>query len=431
MPKWAKKVAKRATKGNSLGNRPATMKKPFNVRPYAHKDRPKLKFVVTYRANGKRERKFFSTRAEATFYAEGRNVEFQAQGKEGVEFPSALRVEAGACADMLKPFGRSLREACEFYVEHLRRQEKSVTVKEAVAAYMQHAEKNKGLSVRYASDLRVRLSKFAQAFGAQQIGAIEPEAIVGWLEALPVAMGTRNTFRRRIAPLFSFAKQKKWRADNPFAGGKKADIAVAKETRKKVRVLTVEESAKLLEVASDETRAFWAIALFAGLRPESEINRLRWEHVHLAERILIVDGDESETEETKTGRRIVKLHDNLIEWLRPIARRSGAVAPTVNLWKKLRADKRKVGFGTPGTETEAERIAGVKLRRWVEDITRHTFISNHLAESDDIGVTSTQAGNSPSMVRKHYLSLIRPADAATFWSIAPANNENILPMRAA
>ena len=405
MPKWAKKVAKRATRGNSLGNR-----------PYAHKDRPKLKFVVTYRANGKRDRKFFTTRTKATFYAEGRNVEFQAQGKEGVEFPSALRVEAGACADMLKPFGRSLRNACEFYIEHLRRQEKSVTVKEAVAAYMQHAGKNKGLSVRYASDLRVRLAKFAQAFGAQQIGAIEPEAIVEWLEALPVAMGTRNTFRGRIAPLFLFAKQKKWRADNPFAGGKKADIAVAKETRKKVRVLTVEESAKLLEVASDETRAFWAIALFAGLRPESEIKRLRWEQVHLAERILIVDGDESETEETKTGRRIVKLPDNLIEWLRPIARRSGAVAPTVNLWKKLQADKRKVG---------------VRLRRWVVDVTRHTYISHHLAKSDDIGVTSTQAGNSPAMVRKHYLKLTRPADAATFWSIAPANNEKVLPMPAA
>jgi integrase len=400
----------------STSNRKTASDNQWPFIRYAEKEQ---KWMVDSRTKDGGSRRFFGTKIEAQTFAQQCRVARENSG-----------TSIFGNADLAR-YGKTVGDAIAFYLAYLRRQEKSVTVNEAVASYMEHAEKNKGLSSRYAADLRVRLAKFAQAFGAQQIGAIESEAIVEWLEALPVAMGTRNTFRRRIAALFSFAKQKKWRADNPFTGGKKADIAVAKETRKKVRVLTVEESAKLLEVASDETRAFWAIALFAGLRPESEINRLRWEHVHLAERILIVDGDESETEETKTGRRVVKLHDNLIEWLRPIARPSGAVAPTGNLWKKLRADKRKVGFGTPGTETDAERNAGVKLRRWVEDITRHTFISNHLAESDDIGVTSTQAGNSPSMVRKHYLSLIRPADAAKFWTLAPAKSGKIITMKAA
>ena len=320
----------------------------------------------------------------------------------------------------LARYGKTISDAIAFYLAHLRRQESSVTVNHAIAMLREYNSKNKELSKRSTKNSRVALAQFSATFGEEQIGIIESSTIAEWLDALPVGKSTRNTIRALISPLFSFAKRKKWRTENPFSGGNQAEIARIDLARPKPRILTVKESADLLSFATDETCAFWAISLFAGLRPESELKRLRWEHIHLDEKILIVDGDESEAEKTKTGRRVVKISDNLAAWLRPLAKTSGMVAPSGIFWKKLRADKRKAGFGTPGTETDKERKAGLKLREWIQDITRHSFISYHLAEHGDIGVTSTQAGNSPSIVKKHYLSLVRPTSAALYWSIMPS-----------
>lgn len=143
-----------------------------------------------------------------------------------------------------------------------------------------------------------------------------------------------------------------------------------------------------------------------------------------------MDGAEGETEETKTGRRVVKMKPNLVEWLRPYAKHSGPVAPSGNIWKKLRTDKRKAGFGTPGSETEEEKAAGLKLETWTEDITRHTFGSYLLADCGDMGVTATQMGNSPAIVAKHYNSLVKPKDAERFWGIRPSTGRKIISIAA-
>jgi integrase len=219
--------------------------------------------------------------------------------------------------------------------------------------------------------------------------------------------------------MFSFAKGKKWLAENPFAGGKKSDVRQIDEPRKKVRILTNAQVQKLLDVASDECLPFWAIAIFAGLRPESELCRLHWSDIDFDQKVIVVDGDSSEVEETKTGRRVVKMADNLIAWLRRFVDRKGRVAPQGDTWRKLRNDKRKAGFGSPGTETDEERASGIVLQRWTEDVTRHTYGSNHLAHYGDIGVTATQMGNSPEIVRQRYLALVKPVQASEFWETAP------------
>lgn len=376
--------------------------------PYVRYAEKEKLWLVDGRTKDGGSRRFFPTVSEAEVYAQQCRV---ARGNSGTSIFGNAE---------LARYGKTVQHAIDFYLDHLRRQERSVAVNVAITAYREHIAKNKRLSERYTDDLRLRQDRFAAAFGEQQIGAISADAIVQWLEGLPGEAGNRNTFRRRIAPLFAFAKQKKWRADNPFAGGKKAEVAQVDEVRKKVRILSLEQVSKLLEASTQESRAFWAIALFAGLRPESEILRLQWEHIHLKERVLIVDGEESETEETKTGRRVVKISENLAAFLLPLEKESGPVAPTGDVWRELRAVKRRAGFGKPGSETDDERAAGMKLKPWVPDYTRHTFISYHLAHHGDIGITATQAGNSPEMVKKHYLSLVRPAAAAKFWTLAPA-----------
>ncbi len=50
---------------------------------------------------------------------------------------------------------------------------------------------------------------------------------------------------------------------------------------------------------------------------------------------------------------------------------------------------------------------------------RHTFISMFVAKFRSIGEAALQAGNSETIIRKHYLDLKDAAEAEEFWGILP------------
>jgi len=50
---------------------------------------------------------------------------------------------------------------------------------------------------------------------------------------------------------------------------------------------------------------------------------------------------------------------------------------------------------------------------------RHTFISMHVAKYRSMGEAALQAGNSESIIRKHYLDLKTAAEAERFFGIRP------------
>jgi hypothetical protein len=58
-----------------------------------------------------------------------------------------------------------------------------------------------------------------------------------------------------------------------------------------------------------------------------------------------------------------------------------------------------------------------------ENCTRHSWISYRLAETKDIAATALEAGNSPQIIRKHYLKLRTAAQAAEWFGVL-AHREN-------
>ena len=69
------------------------------------------------------------------------------------------------------------------------------------------------------------------------------------------------------------------------------------------------------------------------------------------------------------------------------------------------------------------------MKDWVEDYTRHTYISNYIARHNDIHKAATLCGTSPEVIRQHYDGLIVELDLVdAFWGITPdsINNSNIL-----
>jgi hypothetical protein len=62
------------------------------------------------------------------------------------------------------------------------------------------------------------------------------------------------------------------------------------------------------------------------------------------------------------------------------------------------------------------------------DVLRHTFISMFVGKFRSMGEAALQAGNSESIIRKHYLDLKSTAEAEQFFSIMPKRSAALEPV---
>jgi hypothetical protein len=67
------------------------------------------------------------------------------------------------------------------------------------------------------------------------------------------------------------------------------------------------------------------------------------------------------------------------------------------------------------------------------DVMRHTFISMFVAKFRSLGEAALQAGNSESIIRRHYLDLKTTTEAEEFFGIRPKRTKGaavVVPMPA-
>jgi integrase len=367
-------------------------KRKITVRRYNDPSRPNLKFVVRYRETGKPRRKFFDAEAAAKSFAAWLNAEMKRNGVEGAQFPLALRAMALECSAVLSEFGKTLRDATHHYVEHLRASERSCTVKQLLAELLD-AKESKGVSRRHLDDLRQRAGRFAESFGDRIVATITSREIEEWLDSLNVGPQTRNHYRNAVRLAFNFAARRGYATENPAAKTEKANVL-----RVAPGILTVAQSAHLLENASPEILPYIAIGLFAGLRT-AEIMRLDWAEVDFDSGLVEVKAEKSKTAQ----RRFVAMEPNLREWLFRLRKHRGNVTPD---------DFRK-------RFDEARAAAGIKV--WPNNALRHSFASYHLAHFQNAARTALELGHHDSRITfAHYRELVKPKDAERYWNIRPA-----------
>ena len=133
----------------------------------------------------------------------------------------------------------------------------NVVVKELL-----RAREMDGCSKRYLGDLSARLERFRADFGSQTLASISSRDIDDWLRALPVGGVTRNSFRRRLSTLFTYARKRGYVQANPVE-----DVERAKERHSPIGILTVEETERLLRNAQPEMVPFWAVGDLRGFVP--------------------------------------------------------------------------------------------------------------------------------------------------------------------
>lgn len=330
--------------------------------------------------------------------------------------------------EILKPIGVSLEVALSAYVNSVKKLGgRSLDV--AIADYVRRhpttlpertsadvlgelleMKRRDGLSKVYLKDLTFRLGKFVGAFSVQ-VFRVETVMIDQWLRDLRCGPRGRNNYRRAVISFFAFAASRGYilKHQIDFENG----VALAVEKSSKIEIFTPPEIRTLLNASQVRLDAlpagfnrryalvgltpFLALGAFAGLRA-AEIERQLWEDINLTRGYIRVTAAKGNTAQ----KRLVPISDNLREWLRPFQHSSGLVSPLARTSDALR--RLSIRAGVP----------------WKHNALRHSFISYRVALLANMPQTALEAGNSVSMINRHYRELVTPEDAKEWFSVVPS-----------
>jgi integrase len=377
------------------------VKTGYRIKPYAH---PRLKWVVRGKENDKWVRRFFTTKVEAETYAGQKNTELLNLGVQGAEFPIELRAMAQEAARELEPFGKTIRDAKNFLIEYLQRIQKSATLSDVIDEVIA-TKTAQGVKPRTMKTYRGYVKNFAASFPGRDIGSLSAEEIESWLIRKFPNPVSRNNNRRVLVNLFNIAKKKKYVATNPAA-----EIGTAAEPNREVGILRPEQVASLLMHSEPEILPYFALASFAGIRPEelkkpaelaTESSELLWSDIKWKQGIIRIRAEVSKVGTTRN----IPIEPNLREWLEPFRHLHGKVCTPswIRLFRKTRC------------------VAGIT--NWPSDCLRHSYATYWLEKHKNAPQLALHMGNSVDVILAHYNKVLdEPEDAETFWNIRPSTD---------
>ena len=295
----------------------------------------------------------------------------------------------------LKGLG-TIAEAVNLYVKHHSGFQNSVLVSKAVEELLK-TRRGDGSSPVHTDDLECRLGVFSKAF-ACPICEVRDSDIHDFLVNLKFEPRTKNNYRTSISNLFSFARLKKY---VPEGYDPLQFVPEFKEPEKPVDILVVPDLQRLLEKVRPGFLAYLVIAAFAGLR-QSEIQRLRWHNI--SKDYIRVPPGQYRVKST----RLVPIQPNLKAWLAFCPKEEPMVVPFKNPTNQL---------------VDLFEKAGVELKH---NCLRHSFGTYRVAATQNIHQTALEMGNSPAMIRKHYMEVVPKEEGEAWFAIMPTVPEEVV-----
>lgn len=257
---------------------------------------------------------------------------------------------------------------------------------------------NKGRSIHHVRQLRCDLTSFAESFSGD-IAQIQRASVEAWIDARNVGPRRWNNLRESLVALWRFARRE-GALDAKLSG---AELIDRKDVAHRVETYTPDELTVIIDSVSDEWLPAIIFGAFCGLRPQevcpeprSGKQGLRWENVLWSKKKVDVPASVSKTRQ----RRFAPLTLPATAFLSPRRHHKGAVCPSLQLSKQ--------------TASWGKSIGG-----WRNDALRHSFASYRLALIPNLQALSLEMGNSPEMIRRHYLDLKHEDEAKEWFGIRP------------
>ncbi len=301
-------------------------------------------------------------------------------GRQLQKLAAAQTGQGKLCAPILSAAGRS---------------QSSLTVSELVSEFLR-SKARAGRSDRYLRAARYTLQKFVHRFGAAQLHEVQTVELEKWLWGLKVTLRTMHNYLSDIRTAFHFAVKRGYAGSNPAAA-----IELPAAPEKETALHDPGTVRAVLEFAfhydRDICRAL-ALRYFAGLRT-CEAERISEEHLS-ANYVEVTLGVSKGGRARK--RRLVRLQGNLRAWL---AIGGELPAPPQNGRKMLEFMR-------------ALRASGID---WPDNVTRHSWCSYRLAETENAHKTALEAGHTEQMLFGTYRELTTQEAAQEFFDIYPPN----------
>lgn len=250
------------------------------------------------------------------------------------------------------------------------------------------AKAAKGVRHRYLVGLRITLVDLVRRLGEDRpLADITPAEVEGWLCRPEWGSAARRSCLIDARTLFSFAVRRGYLDRNPAAA-----VEMPRREWRPPGIHTPEQVQTVLEAARRvdlDVMRLLAIQYFAGLRP-AEASRLT--EADLLPGFVQVSGAAAKTRQ----RRLVTVQPALRAWLD-----LGGQLPVRNRVRRF---------------YRVRYVAGVP---WSHDVTRHSFVSYHLAAWRSAAQTALEAGHSEAVLFQHYREVVTPDQARQFWELRP------------
>lgn len=286
-----------------------------------------------------------------------------------------------------------------------------------------------GLSERYGRTLDKDLAAFAAAFPQRPIAGVRGPEIGTWLDGLrarprsdearaaarpgaPVAWRRRNNVRDTLVTLFRFAASRGYLSEGRQTEPERIPKVIRPRDAAPPGVLTPEEMRAVLGRVREKFLPWAVLGACAGLRAE-EIQRMRWEHVHLDDGVIeITEEVAKRTSRTQGDARFVEMSDNLRAWLAPWRGCTGPVCPS-----RPELETRRLKAVLPGGA-------------WPRNGLRHGGLSCQAALTGNLAATAEMAGNSTQVARRNYRRPMMRRAAVTWFGIFPEGERpaKVLPL---
>lgn len=406
------------------------MKNEFKITPFANASGT-TSYRVSGTMKGKHVRHNFPDQALAL--TKKQVLECEAANIKPPEIV-ATRLTPVQCAEaetgfkLLENSKLSLLGAVEFALRNYVVMDKTITVADAFKQFMADKQSGRahGLAEATKRKLTQRLKELVTLHGFRQLA----EITAAQCEALIFREGSgavnRHSDRAALMNFFNWAMFRKYVKNNPVKDtvsikldyGEPVVLSLA-ECRAVIHHAQLHECRALIDLNGKtkvgllrgSTMPFIVLAMFCGLRVD-EIKRLdrlgSWDKIDLAAQTITIGPEIAKGR----SRRVVAIPDNALAFLMPHAVARTPLAPS-NLRKRL---------------NQVRKLA--KLTDWTPDVFRHTAITYRLEQTGDENRTAAWAGNSPTIIHKHYRGLVRQADVAPFWDIKP-DTDRIVDLKAA
>lgn len=373
--------------------------------------------VQGWKEGGKWKRKKFKLRKDAERFVALKTVELENQGRSQRMVLSPLTDDQiQQAVDAFDALGStySLKEAVQFFLENHRPPEFTISLSAGIKLYLDDRERD-GVRARTIKQSESLLKMFISAVSDCEVHKVTPQKVEGFLRGLrakdgasPAKRKTWNNYRNVLSHFFGWCStadlgtQRPWTFTNPVESIRVFTAKQVAEQRPPVGVTSPEDVQQLLTVllrwrGGCLVKCF-ALAYFAGIRPDvthgelSKLAKREKELINLKTRTIHIPAEVSKTKEA----RQVKITENLAAWLEALEDKPIVPKNFDRLMKQAR-----------------------KHFQLSHDETRHSFISYHVALHRSVGDAALQAGNSETVVKKHYLNLRPREEGETFFSIHP------------